>query len=277
MKNQHIHSTDYALFNLYKIGAVSVTVLNILMSIVLFAKNMQEGTRYFQSTSAVKCTLILFIINVCFAASAFIVFRNGESKPVINMGLSKYAFLFPAVAAVACIFTCIYGEKFSSIQMILIISALGSIIFAVSHITSVPASASIISGYIQLIFYLLIIYRLYVDFSIEMNAPIKLFIQITAAAAMINTLSDIRFLIGRESVRLFSFSKITFTILSVFTFVGAVIEVAPNVEMYGKDYVIFPFYFMCACIPGAIQFFTTVLEVRKKNTENTNNITDEIQ
>ena len=267
MENQRIHSTDYALLNLYKVGAATVTILNVLMSIVLFAKNMQEGTHYFQETSAVKCTLGLFFINVCFAATTFIVFRKGESKPVINMGLLKYTFLFPAVAAAACIFASLYSESYSSLQMALIVCALGSIIFSLSQVISMPPTASIIAGYIQLIFYILMISRLYVDFSVEMNAPIKIFIQLTAIAAMFNTLSDVRFFIGRESVRLFTFSKIAFTSLSAFTFVAAAIEVAPNLATYGKDYIIFPFYFFCACIPNAIQLFSAVLEARKVSTD----------
>lgn len=267
MDNQRIHSKDHALFSLYKVGAITVTILDILMSIVLFAKNMQEGTHYFQNTSAVKYTLILFFVNICFAASAFIVFRKGESKPVVNMGLLKYTFIFPAVAAAACVVSFLFGEEFSSLQVVLIISALGSILFSISHFVTVPRTVSIIAGYVQLVFYLLMISRIYVDFSVEMNAPIKLFIQLTAVAAMINTLSDVRFFIGRESVRLFSFAKLSYIIFAVSTILGAFIEVAPNLASYGKDYVIFPFYFMCACIPNAVQLFTTVLEARKKPTE----------
>lgn len=276
MENQHIHSTDYALLNLYKIGAITATILSMLMSIVLFARSMQEGTRYFQSTAAVKCTLVIFAINVCFAATAFIVFRRGESRPVIDMGLLKYTFMFPAVAAAACIFSTLYGEAFTSIHALMLVCALGSILFALSHIINIPASASIISAYVQLAFYLLIISRLYVDFSVEMNAPIKVFIQLTAAVAMINTLSDTRFFIGRESVRLFSFSKISFLILAVFTFAGSLIEVAPDIARYGKDYIIFPFYFMCACIPNAIQFFVSVLEARKQDTAPANSEAGEV-
>lgn len=266
MENQHLHSTDHALLNLYKIGAITVAVLNVLMSIVLFAKNMQDGTRYLQETSAVKCTLGLFVINIIFALTTFIVFRKGESRPVVNMGVLKYTFLFPAVAAVACIFSCFFKEKVTPLHIGIAICAICSIIFALAQAIKLPPVLSIFAGYAQLLFFLLIISRLYGDFSVEMNAPLKIFLQLTAAAAMINTLCDVRYFIGRESVRLFAFSKIVFTCLAVFTFTAAIIHTAPNIAAYGKDYVIFPFYFFCAAIPNFIQFFTATLE-SKKNTE----------
>ena len=267
MENQRLHSTDHALLNLYKIGVVTVAVLNVLMSIVLFSKNMQSGTRYFQETSAVRCTLALFVINVIFAFTTFIVFRKGESKPVVNMGVLKHSFLFPAVAAAACVFSCFYGEKLTSMHFALAACALCSIIFALSHVIDIPKVAAIITGYIQIVFFIIIIFRLYVDFSVEMNAPAKLFLQFTALGAMINTLSDVRFFVDRESVRLFVFSKLSFACISIFTFTAALIHVAPNMAAYGKDYVIFPFYFFCAAIPCLIQLFTTSLESRKKNAD----------
>ncbi len=267
MENQISNSKDHALFNLYKLGTVTTTFLTVLMSVVLFLNNMEEGTRYFNSSMAAKCTIGLLCINLAFAASAFVVFRKGMSKPTVELGVAKYLFLLPtAVSILSAVVTVLQSTEVSSpLAIAILVTSVGSALFSLSYVADLPKALAIISGYVQLFFFVLIISKLYTDFTVEMNAPMKLFIQLTACAAIINTLSDIRFFIGREKSGLFTFSKMSFIFLTVLTSFGMIFEVVPHYESYNADYVAFPFFFLSLCMPVAAQLLCAVLKARQKD------------
>ena len=258
-EDQSPSSKDLALFNLYKIGAVAATILTALMSIVLFGNNMQAHSRYFNNSSAVRFSLVLLALNICFALTPFVLLHGGASKTGSIPKICRCLFLIPSVTALFCACLVLFRSDFGVMTIALSTASLFSAIFTASYAVKMPKALSLISGYLQIIFMVLIISHLYMDLTVEMNAPIKLFIQFAAMAAIINTLADLRILIGKESVALFTFAKIAYLILSIFIAVAALIEVVPNIDEYGICYLLFPIYLFALSVPVAMQFFFTVL------------------
>ena len=100
------------------------------------------------------------------------------------------------------------------------------------------------------------------DLNVELNAPMKLSIQFTAIAAIMSTLSDLRITIGKENVGFYTFSKISFLILALFTAAGVLLESIPKYESYGITYVILPLYLLSLAIPTSIRFFCSTLHAK---------------
>jgi hypothetical protein len=140
--------------------------------------------------------------------------------------------------------------------------ALASAAYMACTALGASKTVTVILGYCHVFFLISVLSMLYLDFTVELNAPMKLFVQFTAMAAILSTLSDLRITIGRESVGFYAFTHINLLILSLFTSVGAIVETIPHFSDYGAAYTILPLYLLSLAIPCSVRFFCTVLHAK---------------
>lgn len=271
MESNHIENTgayskENAMFNLYKLGSSAAAILSVLIGIVLFQYQM-NGSRYFSSTSATTVSLILLSINVGFALTPVFLFKKGVSFSEDHFASVKYHFALPSAVAIVCSIALLTSSS-STLVLATALLALPSSAYTACIAIGKHKSLTAILGYFHIAFLVAILSMLYTDFSIELNAPMKLFIQFTGMAAILSALADIRIVIGKESVGFYTFSKIAMMVLSFFTTIGVFFEVIPNYESYGIAYVIFPLYFLSLTIPSTIRFFCSTLRAHASNTAN---------
>ena len=68
--------------------------------------------------------------------------------------------------------------------------------------------------------------------------------------------------IGDMWNNLYTFSKISFLVLALFTTAGVLLESIPKYESYGITYVILPLYLLSLAIPTSIRFFCSTLHAK---------------
>ena len=260
-ENLSPHSKESALFNLYKLGAIAAAVLSILIGIVLYHYHMNES-RYFINTSATTVSLILLAMNIGFALTPIFLFKKDISTVADHFPTVKYHFSLPAASAIICSVAIIALSPFSTLSTITAVLAIPSSLYTLLMVFDRSKAWTCITGYLHILFLIATIALLYMDFNVELNAPLKLSIQFTAMAAIMSTLSDLRITIGKESVGLYTFSKIAFLALALFTTTGVILESIPKYESYGIAYVILPLYLLSLAIPTSIRFFCSTLRAK---------------
>lgn len=261
IENTSPYSKENALFNLYKLGTLSAAILSILIGIVLFYYHMDDG-RYFKDVSATTVSLILLATNIGFAIIALFLFKKGVSEVADYFSSVKYLFLIPSACAVVISIVLLTQSPFNTTLLASSVMALLSAAYTACLSFSKSKVLKVALGYFHVFFLIAILASLSLDTKVELNAPMKMFTQFTAMAAILCTLSDIRIMLKKESVGAYTFSNICLLILSLFTGIGALFEVIPNFNSYSLAFVAFPLYLLSLAIPSAARFFCAVLRVK---------------
>lgn len=242
----------------YKLGTAVILLLTAAIGLIAFLAFFENGSRYFEDSPAKIILYVSLALAVIFALSAFFTSKKiGKieitKKTPYNLSLIPTA---TAIAVFAIAATEITKGDNGTISIIMVISLLGVALYHLSDVFKFPSSVKLALGYVKIIFCILLISKLHLDFDVELNSPLKLLTQFSAATLVLSTLSDLRVLIDRASTGYFICSKICYLTVSLLGAVGALTEVVCNLDKYGIDLLIYPIFFLSAAIPTAVRFFT---------------------
>ena len=186
-----------ALLSAYKIGTAVLAALVGVFGTLAYLTSMTATGRYFTVSASVIILYVAIAVAVIFSFASAFLFPKGigiESKSKI----ARYATVIPTVAifpVIASYAKELLGDAKSTLTIIVAVSALISLIYFISTIFDLSKALSAFSGYILILFCIAVIAVLHTDSSVEMNSPVKISLQFTAAFTALSILSDIRNLI----------------------------------------------------------------------------------
>ena len=242
---------------IYKLCTAVILAMTAVIGLVSFLVFFDGDARYFKSTSIASILYITLALTAILAISAaFLSERIGKieiapQSPVLS--------LIPAATAITILIISIIEivkgntTSYATLTSVLL---LGVAFYHLADALKAPAALKLALGYVKIIFCILIITRLHLDFKVELNSPLKLLAQFSAAAAILSTLSDLRLIIDKSSTGYFILSKICFLTASLLGAIGALTEVVSHPDKYTIDLLIYPVLFLAMAIPSAVSFFT---------------------
>ena len=268
----------------YKVASAILLAAILAVGSIAFAISFQTEGRYFVQSPIVFALYALLAVAVVLAISAPFIFKR-ETISENGGTFDKVFSLTTAVASALPFIYYIYSDLtaraaaaaapsgsiesfYSGLDtptLLLTVTSLFAVIFSISRALNFNRILTIISGYGTVLFCAVVITKFYLDFSVELNSPIKLLLQFSAAAMMIGTVSDLRPFLDLPSTPLLISSKLFAATVGLLNFAGFAFEVAPNIEKYGRDYVVFAILFLIYGIAGAFRLFT--VSVKSSTTE----------
>lgn len=245
---------------IYKRGALIYALSAIAITTAAFIIGAEEGSRYLSDNFFTYLFYVFVSISVIFAVTAVFFFKghgitHGDRG---GAGQAPWASLLTAAGAICVIFTSIKemvgeGGGLSAFSLAIILSALFAVTLSLYGLFPISDGLSVASGYMQIMLCILMIAKLYLDHSLEMNAPVKLLGQFALVSVMIGTLSDVRILIGRSRAGLYLFTKICVAVLPTVATVGALIGIVTSPEKYSSIYLVAPLFALSYAIPSTIK------------------------
>lgn len=199
-------------------SALLVEILALLAILLQF-----DGTSNYFAHGAILPTLAIgfALLGVVLGTVAAILTKSGSlpasvfsDKPCLNP--ASVGFL----AAAICMIVSVSAGTESIWSVLFIVSALLGAIYTVCvSLPSVRRSATAVAfvGFFAVIACILLCAYYYFDLSIEMNAPLKIAVQLGVLAAMVYLLAEIRFLLGNGQKRVLlalSFALVSVSALS---------------------------------------------------------------
>ena len=191
---------ELAKLSAYRVTATVLALATSLCGVLCAIFALDGKSRYFENSPLTATLWILIAISVAFSLSALFVFKSKH-----KIELCKYPRLaglwgnVPALIALsfpAIIFVGNYSTAFKALAAIVcVLCAMSSL----AHLFTFSPNLKLICSYCEILVSIFIISSLYIDLSIEMNSPLKLLIQFSAAAVMIGTLCDCHKTIGHVS------------------------------------------------------------------------------
>ncbi len=259
MNRPQTSESKHSLLKIYKLGSAVILLLTAAVGLTVFLAFFENDSRYFQDSPAKIVLYAILALSVIFALSSFFASKRIGKLELAQKAPYNLSFIpaATAIAVFAIAATEITKGDNSIISIIMTISLLGVALYYLADVLRFPKSAKLALGYVKIIFCLLLISKLHLDFDVELNSPLKLLTQFSAATAVLITLSDLRILIDRASTGYFIFSKICYLTVSLLASIGALTEVVCNLDKYGIDLLIYPIFFLSAAVPTAVKFFTT--------------------
>lgn len=258
MNRPQASKSKHSPLTIYKLGTAAILLLTAAIGLIAFLAFFEKDSRYFENSPAKIILYAILALAVIFALSAFFTSKKIGKIEVAKKTPYKLS-LIPAATAIA-VFTVAATEitkgDNSTISIVIAISLLPVALYHLSDVFKFPSSVKLALGYVKIIFCILLISKLYLDFNVELNSPLKLLAQFSAVTAVLSILSDLRILINRASTGYFICAKIGYLTIPLLGAIGALTEVVCNLDKYGIDLLIYPIYFLSAAIPTAVNFFT---------------------
>ena len=249
----------------YKTAAGIITAVIIAVAAIIFFFFFDKESRYLTSHASLTSLLVLLGAGAGFALSG-VVFLNDTTLSETD---GTYASICSFISAVGIalffiyyIYSCFTANNSASsgidrLTLALIISSVFAFAYSVTKTVHAGKTLTLLFGYLRILFFALIITKLYLDFSVELNAPVKLIIQFAAAALMLSTVADLRIAVGRTGAPAFMSSKLFAMTLSSLNLVLLVAEIFPHAEKYGADYIAFSILIAICGIETVFQFFAS--------------------
>ena len=253
---------------IYKRGALIYAILSLAVTAAAFIIGAEAESRYLADNFFTYLFYAFVILTVAFAASALFSFKG---HGIVRREKSKTSLLSALTCAGAiCVdFTLlpavVSGEN-KLIAILILICSLFAIIFSLSDIFPFGKGLILASGYLQIFFCLLLIALLYLDHSIEMNAPVKLLAQFSLAAVALGTLSELRIHADRSIAGMYVFSAIFSVTLPSAAAVASLTEALTDPVKYTSIYLAAPLFALSFAIPSFIKLMRAGL-VKAENNE----------
>lgn len=271
---------------LYKIASFLITLSITVAGSTAFALSFGEHSRYFTSSLISIAFAIALGTGILFALSAIYIFK-GESVKEKRSAAASVLSIVSAVGVSLSFIYYIYADVASNlaasnapagspeaiykgpetIAVALTITAGLAIIYSVLKAFSQRKAAILLFGYGRILFFALIITLFYLDFSVELNSPIKLLIQFGACAAMLATISELRVIIGRSCASIFVATKLLTMLFACLNMAALCIEIIPNIDKYGHAYILFPVLLFICGIENGFELFSSEMMPREKEDE----------
>lgn len=258
-------------FRIFKIASLALALALIATAAISFAIGFDERVRYFiNSPVNIPLAVILALTVVCAIASLFI-FKGRAVKRNRNLIFGIFAML-PAIATIRLALQSAWdallafgaqenGERAFDVWAVLaIVTALLSILYCFTEFFDLGKVVKLLSGYGQVLFCVVTVAKFYVDFSVELNSPIKLIIQFAAVAVLLCTLSDMREFLGRANASFFAASRLLSIALGILAAFALFAEIIPSVGAeftYGNDYRTFALVFILFAVKSCFELAVT--------------------
>ena len=271
---------------LYKIASFLITLSITVAGSTAFALSFGEHSRYFTSSLISIAFAIALGTGILFALSAIYIFKGESVKEkrstaasvlsivsAVGVSLSFIYYIYADVAANLAASNAPKGSPEAlykgpeTIAVALTITAGLAIIYSVLKAFSQRKAAILLFGYGRILFFALIITLFYLDFSVELNSPIKLLIQFGACAAMLATISELRVIIGRSYASIFVATKLLTMLFACLNMAALCIEIIPNIDKYGHAYILFPVLLFICGIENGFELFSSEMMPREKEDE----------
>ena len=263
---------------LYKIASGVFVSAILIVAAITFSLSFGGESRYFISSPITTAFYVTLGAGVLFTMSSLVVFK-GDAIRIKSGAVSAFFSCLSAVSTAVLFIYYIYGDiatqnpgssqeifwRASAVNTsekliaALILVCIPALLYCVCKAFRLNKTLTLFLGYLRILFFALIIATLYLDFSVELNTPVKLIIQFAAAAAMLGTVSDLRVIIGRAHAATFMLSKLSSMMLSSLALITLVTEILPGVEKYGNDYIIFSIVLAVCGAESAFEFFTSII------------------
>ena len=262
-----------------KIVSAALTVAIAILAFLAFADAKAAEDKYFQDS---PLTLILYIIlgvSALFSIVAAFLFKKGPYS-ISYPKFTGYIAVLPALAVLipaASTLASISQTKVNTMDAIILASSILSAVYFFSHLFNVGDAGKIITGYITIFLCMATIASFYVDFNVEMNAPIKIAVQLFAASTMICILADLKSAFIKTSIGQYVFSNIFNLFTFALTSVGIFVTVIGNTTTFNNDYVTYPIFFIAHTVFSGARFFTATIEDAPVLEESENSDDTEIQ
>lgn len=273
--NEQQNSISLA-FRIFKLVSAALAVAIIAAAAVSFTVGFDEKVRYFINSPVNIPLAVLLALTVVCALSSLFIFKGRVVKRNRNLIFGIFAML-PSVAIIRLILRSTWdallafgaqepGERSFDLWAVLaIVTALLSLLYCFTEFFNMGKVVKLLSGYGQVLFCVVTVAKFYVDFSVELNSPIKLIIQFSALAVLLCTLSDMREFLGRANAPLFAASRLLSIALGILSAFALFAEIIPSVGAeftYGNDYRTFALVFILFAVKSCFELAVTSMGVK---------------
>jgi len=242
------------LYKIYKYVSLALTAITCVFGALSFYKCSEECGNYLPTSPLTNVFCVILVIDVIFAISAMLLFKKA-GRILTENKIPKYFSLIPAAAATYCLVTLSTSTERGVLDIFLMICAALTLLFCISRTVKLNDALALCAGYGQVIFGILLVARIYLDSSIEMNAPTKLLLQFAAITVSFSTLSDIRVLIDKSNAIQFVSSKALVACLCPVAFI-AVTTLQRVKDGTDKEYLCFALFLLAYAACEIVKLFT---------------------
>lgn len=262
---------DHAkIYRIYKAVAIILTFATILLTTVTVCTRANADSRYVSSSPIAILLYAVVAVGVLFSLSAAFVLKKSanifESK---TNAVTKAVSFLPVAGAIICFFQSLLSmsdRSSGATPIIILLTAAFAVLYHLSFSLSFPPALKLISGYAQMILCIVVIAQLYLDFSVELNSTAKLLLQFSLVAMMLNTVSDLKILIGKPSASQYMMSKSLLLCLAPTSFVLiAMMQISSPSLFSNSSYLIYSVYCFAESINAAVGLFSSGLSTPKSN------------
>ena len=240
-----------------------------LSCIISFTSGYESETRYFQISWVNLPLAAIAILSLLSAISTAIIFKGCDTAPHANINLRLISIL-PTIAIIRAMIHVAVKEisslfeaaelgrsaTFDTWAPLLLLTAIFAVIYNLLEIFPINRILKLICGALQIIFCIVLIANLYIDFSVELNSPAKLLLQFSAAAIIIYTLAGIRRELKIPNAPLLLASSLITAGMGIANAVALFAEFIPNADKYNNDYSVYPIIFIAFGIKATVDLFT---------------------
>ncbi len=197
-------------FFLYRAASLAVTVVAILLRTINLLFFYEKEIGYYQAGSVLPVVTDVVIVfgTVFFALFSAIGLR--ENPPAFS-ARTKSTAVAPFVAAMGLVLFAVgilsIGAGSSFDLPLLVTSILGAVYFVLYARKWGSSVLHFVCGTALIVFLALLLMDSYFDISVQMNAPVKLALQIGCIGGMLLMLSEIRLICGYPAPRFSAFSN----------------------------------------------------------------------
>ena len=265
----------------YKIAAIAIFIALAVASALAFTRGFESDIRYFKDSPLTVVLAISSVAALGLAVSSLFVFK-GQKATSHPEPLFRFVAMLPMIAMIRLIIHFIWSEYSRLAQssekatldvwvIFIVITAVFSVIYNLSEIFEMNKPLKLISGLMQIIFCIIAIASLYVDFTVELNSPVKLLIQFSAAAMLLCMLADLRKELDLPNAAAFTLSRICSVSMGLVSAVALFAEILPNADKYPDSYSVYALVFIVCGIKSAVEYFSSPINnaVGKKAEDDT--------
>ena len=263
----------------YKLASAIMLTVLIAVGGIAFALFFDPESSYFISSPVVTAFYVIIATMVIFALSAFFMFK-GNTVALPSHPTNRVTAALSAIAAAVPFIYYIYSDVSAKIAasqapqgtldasyggletiptLILVFAAI-SLISSLYLVIRDSKIAALIACYARVIFLALIITKLYLDFSVELNSPVKIFVQFGAVFAMLATTAYLRPIIGKKKAASFMLTQFLSTAMCLLCFILFLTEIAPHFTKYTTDLFAFPLMLAVLGLESMVNLFTCKIE-----------------
>lgn len=271
-------STDNNLLNdqvkayrIYKTVTFVLALAAILVTTLTICTRTNAGSRYVSSSPLALLFYIIIAIGSLFSLSAsFVLKKSNKYLTSQNTLITKVVNILPIAGSLVCLFFSLFSlsdKSAGAMPIVISLTAIFAVLYHLSYSIAFPPTLRLISGYGQIIFCVVIIAQLYLDFSVELNSTAKLMLQFSLVAMMLNTISELKITIGKPSASQYMMAKSLLLCLAPTSFVMiTMMQIGFPTLFSNNSYLIYSIYCFTESLKAAACLFASSLSEPAFNT-----------